>query len=47
MEKPTLYKKISTNAVQNRTVQTLTDAEKSQINRTITRFFELFIAKHL
>tara|TARA_B110000503_G_scaffold95573_2_gene143864 strand:+ start:1969 stop:2112 length:144 start_codon:yes stop_codon:yes gene_type:complete len=47
MEKPTLYKKISINAVQNRTVQTLTDTEKSQVKRTVTKFFELFVSKHL
>lgn len=47
MEKPTLYKKISITNVQNRPVQVLTDTEKSQIRRTVTKFFELFSAKHL
>lgn len=47
MANPTLYKKESTSVVNNRTTSDLTTQEQSAVNSTITKFFELFAAKHL
>jgi len=47
MTNPTLYKKISTTAVENRTTSALSQTEKTQVNQTVLKFFELFIQKHL
>lgn len=47
MAAPTLYKKKSLNDVRNRTTVALTADEVTKVNSTITKFFELFKAKHL
>jgi hypothetical protein len=47
MKNPTLYKKISTVDVQNRTTQQLSAGEVTQVNETVNKFFELFKIKHL
>ena len=47
MENPTLYKKISTTAIRNRPTRQLSESEKNQVNQTISKFFELFMNKHL
>jgi hypothetical protein len=46
MTNPSLYKKISTTEVGARTTTPLTATEKTQVNQTISKFFELFIQKH-
>lgn len=47
MVTPTLYKKISTTAVENRNTVSLTETEKTQVNQVVSKFFELFKNKHL
>jgi hypothetical protein len=47
MKKPALYKKISTTNVENRTTSPLNQTEKTQVNQTLNKFFELFANKHL
>jgi hypothetical protein len=47
MVAPTLYKKISTAEVENRNTVSLTQAEKTQVNQVVSKFFELFKNKHL
>lgn len=47
MQKPTLYKKIPIAEVENRKTSQLSQSEKTQVNQTITKFFELFMNKHL
>jgi hypothetical protein len=47
MVTPTLYKKISTTEVENRNTVPLTQTEKTQVNQTVSKFFELFKNKHL
>lgn len=47
MENPSLYKKISLNQARQRATYTLSDEERSEVNNTISVFFELFAAKHL
>jgi hypothetical protein len=46
MTNPTLYKKISTTLVGERTTSPLTSVEKTKVNQTVSKFFELFIQKH-
>ena len=47
MANPTLYKKESTATVNNRTTTNLTSDEQSNVDTTISKFFELFAAEHL
>jgi hypothetical protein len=47
MATPTLYKKVSTTAVENRNTVPLTVTEKTQVNQVVSKFFELFKIKHL
>lgn len=46
MTNPPLYKKIPTASVETRKTSPLTQNEKNQVNQTVAKFFELFIAKH-
>lgn len=46
MANPTLYKKTSLNDANNRTTQNLTSDEQTRVNTVISKFFELFTAKH-
>ena len=47
MNKPTLYKKITASQALSRNTSNVTDAEATSMNNTITKFFQLFAAKHL
>ena len=47
MENPTLYKKVSTVDVRNGNTSQLSASETSDVNQTISKFFELFKIKHL
>lgn len=47
MINPSLYKKIPTVSVETRKTSSLTQNEKNQVNQTISKFFELFMNKHL
>lgn len=47
MEKPTLYKKIDLQSVRSRQTSALTSDEQSQVDSTISKFFELFKAIHM
>jgi hypothetical protein len=44
---PPLYKKKALNDVNNRTTSQLTTEQKVRVQTVISKFFELFIAKHL
>jgi hypothetical protein len=44
---PPLYKKTALNNAKNRTTSQLTTEETQRVQTVITKFFELFIAKHL
>ena len=46
MTNPTLYKKIATSLVGDRATNPLNNIEKTQVNQTVSKFFELFIQKH-
>jgi len=46
MANPTLYKKNTIEAVNTRVTTDLTTDEQSQVDTTITKFFELFAAEH-
>lgn len=47
MTNPSLYKKATMSQVETRKTSPLTQSEKTQVNQTVTKFFELFIAKHM
>lgn len=47
MATPNLYKKKSVTDVKNRTIYSLSADEKNAANLTVSKFFELFKAKHL
>jgi len=47
MAKPTLYKKISIQNVNTRPTSALTADEKTRVDSVVTKFFDLFKAKHL
>tara|TARA_R100000027_G_C2200764_1_gene79888 strand:- start:239 stop:382 length:144 start_codon:yes stop_codon:yes gene_type:complete len=47
MNIPTLYKKKDINTVRDRETSSLSDNEKTQVNNTINKFFDLFKLKHL
>ena len=47
MTNPSLYKKIQIASVETRNTSPLNQTEKTQVNQTVTKFFELFIAKHM
>ena len=47
MANPTLYKKIAISDVNNRTRASLTNSDKTRTDSVISKFFELFKAKHL
>ena len=47
MINPSLYKKIPTASVETRKTSSLSQNEKNQVNQTISKFFELFMNKHL
>jgi hypothetical protein len=47
MTKPTLYKKIAISLVGDRPTNPLNSVEKTQVNQTVSKFFELFIQKHI
>jgi hypothetical protein len=44
---PPLYKKKALNDVNNRTTSQLTIEQKERVQVVVSKFFELFIAKHL
>lgn len=46
MANPTLYKKVTAISAKNKTSSTLTADELTSAKSTITKFFELFLAKH-
>ena len=47
MANPTLYKKKAIKDVKTKSREALTEDEKSRVNATVVKFFELFKAKHL
>jgi hypothetical protein len=47
MEKPSLYKKESISNIKVRPTQPLSVDEQTKVSETISKFFELFINKHL
>jgi F0F1-type ATP synthase delta subunit len=47
MANPTLYKKKSIQDVKARATSTLTENELTRVNTVISKFFDLFKAKHL
>lgn len=47
MEKPTLYRKQAISNISDRETSPLTSEENAQVVSIVTRFFELFKAKHL
>lgn len=47
MEKPEVYKKKTIAEIHTRPTQALTIEEKTKVNQTISKFFELFIKKHV
>jgi hypothetical protein len=47
MTNPSLYKKVTMSQVETRTTSALSQTEKTQVNQTVAKFFELFIAKHM
>jgi hypothetical protein len=44
---PQLYKKKSLSQVKNRTTSQLSNTEKQKVDTVISKFFELFLNKHL
>lgn len=47
MSKPTLYKKRPVVDIRNRATTQLSEDEKSAVNGTVAKFFDLFKLKHL
>lgn len=47
MANPTLYKKIPIQDVNTRTTYPLSSDEKTRVDAVVTKFFDLFKAKHL
>ncbi len=47
MTNPSLYKKVTMSQVETRKTSALSQTEKTQVNQTVAKFFELFIAKHM
>lgn len=47
MAAPNIYKKTPITSATNRPTSNLTSQEQSRVNDTISKFFELFVAKHL
>jgi len=46
MANPTLYKKVTASSAKDKTSTPLTADELTSAKTTITKFFELFLAKH-
>ena len=46
MANPTLYKKVTTTSARSKTTTSLSSDELTAAKATITKFFELFVAKH-
>jgi len=47
MANPILYRKQSVSSVSIRTTTPATEAEKAQVNATISKFFDLFKLAHM
>lgn len=47
MQKPTLYRKEPLTSVKNRITRTISTEQRSQVEQTVSKFFELFIIKHM
>lgn len=46
MDKPTLYKKVPVSTVTSKTTSSVSAEELTTARNTLTKFFELFLAKH-
>lgn len=46
MTKPTLYKSTSLESINSRPTVALTSTEETEAKAAVTKFFELFAAKH-